>query len=322
MSRLRLRLGFTLIELLVVIAIIAVLVALLLPAVQQAREAARRSQCKNNLKQIGLALVNYNETHGVYPPGWVQRPGSAGYIYDPANVTATGFLRSSVDMPAWGWAAFILPYVEEGGVYSQTVGANVLLENMMTPDSIIMKKLTIYRCPSDVGPVVRNAGGKWMNSAISNYAGNMGHQGVKNGAEGGKPGETTGLFWGQSNVRTRDITDGMSNTIAVGEAAHEHGAEIWNAKAWAGCRKGGDAECIKDILGDGRAGINTPSTAGTERAEAYHSMHAGGANFALADGSVHFISEHIEYKTKPSNKIDSVYEMLLSREDGLPLGAF
>src|SRR5689334_25410189 len=100
------RRAFTLIELLVVIAIIAVLIALLLPAVQQAREAARRTQCKNNLKQIGLALHNYHDTFRLFPPGYVDRNGNP-------NLTPDNDLG-----PGWGWAAFLLPYIDQSPLYS------------------------------------------------------------------------------------------------------------------------------------------------------------------------------------------------------------
>src|SRR5580704_13836676 len=99
--------GFTLIELLVVIAIIAVLIALLLPAVQQAREAARRTQCKNNLKQIGLALFNYHDACKTFPPGYVDQNGNP-------NLTPDNDLG-----PGWGWASFLLPYVDQGNTYNQ-----------------------------------------------------------------------------------------------------------------------------------------------------------------------------------------------------------
>src|SRR3954454_25192238 len=100
------RRGFTLIELLVVIAIIAILIALLLPAVQQAREAARRTQCKNNLKQIGLALHNYHDTCNSFPPGWI-------------NTWASNPPRSNFPGNSWGWNAMILPMMDQGNVYNQ-----------------------------------------------------------------------------------------------------------------------------------------------------------------------------------------------------------
>src|SRR5579863_1826177 len=130
--------GFTLIELLVVIAIIAILVSLLLPAVQQAREAARRTQCKNNLKQIGLALHNYHDALLVFPPGYVDKNG------DP-NSTPDNDLG-----PGWGWASFILPYLDQGNLYSQiNFNLGVGLGANAQPSLVT---LPVMQCPSDTLP--------------------------------------------------------------------------------------------------------------------------------------------------------------------------
>src|SRR5215813_2046814 len=111
MMRVRRRSGFTLIELLVVIAIIAVLIGLLLPAVQQAREAARRSQCKNNLKQMGLAMHNYHDVYQCFPPGYLGYPaGNGGSCATINNTTQRG--------QGWGWGAFLLPYLDQGNLYN------------------------------------------------------------------------------------------------------------------------------------------------------------------------------------------------------------
>ncbi len=136
------RRAFTLIELLVVIAIIAILVALLLPAVQQAREAARRSSCKNNLKQLGLAIHNYHDTYRTMPPGVVD-----------------DFTDS-----IWGWGALILPFVEQGPVYDALRVGNIPLGVRMTPGnaldqlSVLQTPISTYRCPSDVGPEAHFSG--------------------------------------------------------------------------------------------------------------------------------------------------------------------
>jgi prepilin-type N-terminal cleavage/methylation domain-containing protein len=137
------RVGFTLVELLVVIAIIGILVALLLPAVQAAREAARRSECTNNLKQIGVALHNYHDTHKMFPPGWIPQTGMPG--------GGSGY--------AWGWGTAILPFMEQASLPDQiqygkitiyaAAGDPAILPLMQTP-------IAPYRCPSDVGPPTNN----------------------------------------------------------------------------------------------------------------------------------------------------------------------
>jgi len=317
--------GFTLIELLVVIAIIAVLIALLLPAVQQAREAARRSQCKNNLKQIGLALHNYHDVHRCFAPGWIQMQNASGYTVNPSP---TGFqMMGGVISPCWGWAAFLLPYIEQSSLYAETLGKQVLLQNVKGAGQAAQVGIPTYRCPSDTGPKIRGDGSNFIKTATSNYAGSVGHRQLAGlDAAGGKAGQTTGLFWGNSKVQLRDITDGASNTIAVGEAAYSQGGEIWGAKVWAGCDKGGDTDCVDDILGGGRAAINTSSTNGDMRRESFNSLHVGGVHFVFADGSVHFISENIYYSGSGGNPnttlADSTYEYLLSREDGQVIGDF
>ena len=138
------RFGFTLIELLVVIAIIAILVALLLPAVQQAREAARRSSCKNNLKQLGLALHNYHDTHGVFPAGY--------YAGDhPSVADGEGDGRDA----RYGWGSMILPFLEQAPLYDKMqVGDRLLSQNVNDPTVLadMQTPISAFRCPSDVAP--------------------------------------------------------------------------------------------------------------------------------------------------------------------------
>jgi prepilin-type N-terminal cleavage/methylation domain-containing protein len=157
------RSGFTLIELLVVIAIIAVLIALLLPAVQQAREAARRSQCKNNLKQLGLAMHNYHDTFGAFPPGWIAATRGVG---PDVNGGLNGF----------GWGAMILPMMEQAPVYNQFRFELSINDTTGTPSnrSLIATSLPTFRCPSDPAPVtwqLKNSAGTTViaDVASTNY---------------------------------------------------------------------------------------------------------------------------------------------------------
>ena len=194
------RAGFTLIELLVVIAIITILVSLLLPGVQQSREAARRTQCANHLKQIGIALHNYHGSHSTFPPGWVDQ--NQGYV---AN---------------WGWLAYLLPQLEQSALYSGlSVGELSLGQALTIPEHQQRMKtvLPLFRCPSDSGPDLNNITPlisddlRAVDVATANY---VGSNGGGNWSEGD---ELLGVFGRNSNIEFRDITDGTSNTIVVGE---------------------------------------------------------------------------------------------------------
>ncbi len=227
--------AFTLVELLIVIAIMGLLMGLLLPAVQAARETARRSQCTNNLKQIGLALHNYHDAKQLLPPGYVD--GNTNPASTPDNDVG----------PGWGWAAFLLPYLEEGNVYSQInfnqpvgVGSNV---------PVSQQPLTVYQCPSD--PLQQSFGlyNSSLTSVIatvahSNYVGcngwvecfsNAGGNYVPSSdggaAEDGDIGATglagNGLFYRNSRNTAANVTDGLSNTIFVGERSSDHSPSTW-----------------------------------------------------------------------------------------------
>ncbi len=316
--------GFTLIELLVVIAIIAILVALLLPAVQQVREAARKSQCQDHLHNIGVALHGYEASFGVLPPGVVRQ--TADVHYDPAGDANT------LNVESWGWGAFLLPNVEQKPLYDQCgIGQGRTLENVVNTNlSLLETSIDIYRCPSDTAPDVRTVAlsGYTPRFALwgtSNYKAVQSHRATS--PYGNVLTEVTGCFYGNSKVRFRDITDGTGNTILVGEVAWvgRIPALRYSAAVWAGCRLGLGGNCADDILAGGRGAINHQVNNADQMQESFHSAHPGGAQFVMGDGVVRFLSENIDYRTNGdsnSSVEDSVYERLLSRKDGQPVGSY
>ncbi|QDU97092.1 DUF1559 domain-containing protein [Lignipirellula cremea] len=342
--------GFTLVELLVVIAIIGVLVALLLPAVQMAREAARRSTCTNNLKQIGLAMATYHDAHKCFPPGCV---------YTSA-VDNTGSGTSGAGTDLWSWGALILPQMEQGSLYQlMAVGSSKpkrAMDQGLAAGKGLEQPLATYRCPSDTGPVLNLSrhfvstnttnGSVQFAVATSNYIANNGYgyehidTNTANNSKG-RNGATrhnlaTGPFKSfrsevanQGLIRVGDITDGTSLTIAAGERCWEirvqgvitrYGA----ANAYACRTEGHSHNNLPSVCGIGSTGINNGSTVGANNplpgagsqatVEGFSSLHPGGANFVFCDASTHFLSENINYDyTNPG--CTSVYEQLLAYED-------
>jgi len=324
----RRKIGFTLIELLVVIAIIAVLIALLLPAVQQAREAARRSQCKNNLKQLGLGMHNYLDIHGTLPPG---------AVLQIADAQITGGSANDASVENWGWGAFLLPCIDQSALYNAgNIGSGGKLESVI--DTVAKVPLATFRCPSDTAPNLRPGG--FSDWATSNYKGNGGSWNCQfnNGSNPPGPivlgaiGKANGdfsdkggaLFSLNSKVQLRDITDGTSNTIMLGEVAYQKGSVTWSASTWAGCIKGRHGDCGDDLIGSGRSAINGAVGNGNQLREAFSSLHSGGAHFLLSDGSVRFLSENIDYKVETGTSANgtSTYTRLLNRKDGIPVGDY
>ncbi|MCA9017329.1 MAG: DUF1559 domain-containing protein [Planctomycetaceae bacterium] len=293
--------GFTLIELLVVIAIIAILIALLLPAVQQAREAARRSTCKNSLKQVGLALHNYHETHSTYPPGYIARGVVAS---DPSSSeTGSGF----------AWGTMLLPFLDQAPLYNQL---NLNLDATVSPNiALADEAIPIFRCPSDTNQGVFSVtdGSNTYSLSSANYVGIFGYGSLT--SVPGNPDEK-GILFRNSNIKFRDLTDGASNTIVVGERSHQHQfvgattviqadstwyAAIPNATRPAGMAMAsmteGPASLILGHVGQG--GMMTmhhpPNT--TNHIANFSSKHEGGAHFLLGDGAVRFLSENMNYDT-------------------------
>ena len=210
--------GFTLIELLVVIAVIAVLIALLLPAVQQAREAARRTQCKNNLKQLGLGALNYESTYAVFPMGDCTRNYGSGEI------------------PQATVHCYLLPFIEQANLYNElNFLAQINAASTAAAKDAKVKIIPAFHCPSDSNPQVNNVAGANILSESSNYMQCLGsistHAGVYltagTGSTAGTPitagsnlqpeTQLHGIFFRNSGTKTRDITDGMSNTALMAE---------------------------------------------------------------------------------------------------------
>ncbi len=300
------RAGFTLIELLVVIAIIAVLVAILLPAVQQAREAARRSSCQNNLKQIGIALHNYHDVNNCLPAAFYGR-------YANADSVATG--RIGFGSPGYGWGFSILPYIEQGALY-ETLNPNAYEVRASTHQPASQTRINMYRCPSDVGADKNSSTNRW-DHGTSNYLGNYGARSMTQVATalgggyeyGNYMNSGTGMFSANSAVRFRDVTDGLSNTVMAGEVVYGTSAGIdRRGGLWIGTPYNSGYSCAQVSFNstvEFRINGTNPS--------AYSSLHMGGAQFVFADGSVHFLSENLDGMTT---------NYLADRADGNVIGQF
>ena len=297
MSR-KTRRGFSLVELLVVIAIIGVLIALLLPAVQQAREAARRTQCQNNLKQLGIAIHSYHDAHNCFPPGFMGDPDDFCSTLNPQR---TG----------WGWGAFILPFVDGSNFYNQldvnrtqTVcsipegpQADPTIGSADLQDTV----LPVYVCPSAADPD-NNHGREEGGHAKSNYAGVAGMDWDGVDEMGLKSVFVDGT---QFVSKMGETTDGTSNTLMVGERFRRDADENlklqtppleYNGAYWLGVAPDTRAaQCV------GRLGLaGTPwsvMSINGESINAFASRHEGGAHFLVSDGSVRFFSENADQDT-------------------------
>jgi prepilin-type N-terminal cleavage/methylation domain-containing protein/prepilin-type processing-associated H-X9-DG protein len=340
-----LRRGFTLIELLVVIAIIAILIALLLPAVQQAREAARRSQCRNNLKQIGLALHNYHDTFRGLPQGCAARRLNRN------NGRVEGNYES------WGWSASILPYLDQAPLFERlNVNSRTLHEVFLAvgPANIgalneAFPPLAAYQCPSDTtGPRLKvgmrrnhfnngQARLRGWRPPTSNYPGSNGDPaGDVRAPRQSNHRPPKGPFFTNSFVKFRDILDGASNTIFVGEREERCGAGTWigNRNPDGNGVHGNDY-----VLARVRQPINDPLNTGNDNCtDGFSSKHEGGAHFLMGDGSVRFLSENIHHDLQgiPERNDQGVnwprdarnpgsvgiYQRLGMRNDELPIGEF
>jgi len=323
--------GFTLIELLVVIAIIAILIALLLPAVQQAREAARRSQCKNNLKQMGLALHNYNDTHGCFP---------MGCMYKVFATTEAGGSSNRAT-----WLVYLLPFLEQATIYQKiNFDTNYVSNNLNSwdPNNVRGMDISFFRCPSDPGNRSMTGQAEYaptsyvasIGNASRIYGGGPGYGGGAN-VPGTTNGEWSrvvynnrkevGIFSTNSSCKVRDITDGTSNTMMaseclVGEAMHTATSDVNPCSiatrrsdrgfSW---RFGTPATWLFCTIKTPNSLVEDCDIYSVYVNAAARSKHTGGVHSLMADGAVRFISENINLTT---------WRNLGDRADGNVVGEF
>ncbi|MBD3675056.1 MAG: DUF1559 domain-containing protein [Planctomycetaceae bacterium] len=322
------RRGFTLIELLVVIAIIAVLVALLLPAVQQAREAARRSSCKNNLKQLGLALHNYHDTHFSFPPGYIDQDSFGSFNFVNAN------------QGHWTWSASLLPFIDQAPLYNQLRVGTVTVSQAMTNNlKLFTEGIVSFRCPSDTGAQVnqaagnvrdiQDANGNFQSISTSNYVAANNSRSLRRNRNINPANGAVGLFSRNSSTRFRDMTDGSSNVIAIGERSTRVGtidtyaAVMFGIKDTTGSGANNAVDgALTDIdlsyaLGGALTRINQPIAIARQ---GFSSPHTGGCHFLMGDGRVRFVSENIDHNI--DDPINSTFERLIGVSDGQPVGEF
>ncbi len=338
--RSRLKRGFTLIELLVVIAIIAILIALLLPAVQQAREAARRTQCKNNLKQWGLALHNYHDVANVFPAALL----SSGRYNSTTYYTGNTAVKN---VPGW---IMLLPYIEQGNLYAQfdanlpASGSNPYGLPLQGNDAgvtnapVTSARVAELECPSSptAGETSSsNPGGQGFydrdEARRTNYLFATGVFTDYNAPWKAYGGDIRrGMFGNDGAAKIRDIKDGTSNTIAIGESiggtyktSTSYGP--WGLQGLHTCCHGRVVSNSTTAVAVANTNVNSYERDwsinsawqgrddGKTYAWVFGSVHTGGAQFLMADGSSRFISENIDYRT---------FVLLNYIRDGQPIGEF
>jgi prepilin-type N-terminal cleavage/methylation domain-containing protein/prepilin-type processing-associated H-X9-DG protein len=282
--------GFTLIELLVVIAIIAVLIGLLLPAVQQAREAARRIQCTNNLKHLALGFHHYHDQNGTFPTA----------------ISYTGDARNPAAGPttAWGWRITLLPFIEQQPLYA-ALNTNMCVWNAENT-TVYDVSLSVYTCPSDAAVTQRIALPAGQNAPLyagivymhySSYCASAGtwfqQVGLDDPTLQSRVGNSNGVVFQLSRVNIAGISDGTSNTIMMSEWAYGKleplERQLWHW--WPGCTAGDATFTTLFPLNPTGRCLNTGTRFNSSLTGAAGSFHPGGANFAFCDGSVRFIKD-------------------------------
>jgi prepilin-type N-terminal cleavage/methylation domain-containing protein/prepilin-type processing-associated H-X9-DG protein len=311
------RRGFTLVELLVVIAIIGVLVALLLPAVQQARQAAKRAACANNLHQIGLALSNYADSHKMLPPGYI-RP------FDATTRRSFGA----------GWGGMVLPEIEKSALFDELFYYFDVVHVESAPGRLLETRVSTWKCPADVADgltsytnvvkgeqiVPGNTDSEhWKRYAgvpfarRSSYAANYGTVPPDDGGRRGN-----GLFWANSNTTFADILDGTSSTMMASERALSKGQTTWVAVSYDEDQPGMiyDETVPRTYRATERLVLGSahlPPKFSIADSASYSSLHVGGVNVLFADGHVRFASEMIDA---------AVWACLADSRDGTPGSKF
>jgi prepilin-type processing-associated H-X9-DG protein/prepilin-type N-terminal cleavage/methylation domain-containing protein len=278
------RTAMTLIELLVVLAIVGALLGLLLPAVQKAREAARRLQCSSNLHQIGRACHTYHDTYGTFSPGF--------RAWRCPDQLAT--------RPGWGWAAFLLPYVEQEPVSAQ-IAFNRPIED--SGNSARLNLIPLFLCPSDADvpasfPISDSTGQVITAAAPISYAACYG-----SGELDEIPGPKEGVFYRNSRIRLADITDGTSTTILIGDRAWSHAMAPWAGAVSGGIVHGGPRNPWRSSPDAAYPAPNFPCVQANAvnaladsdgSLDEFFSEHPGGVNILFADGGVRFIRQSID----------------------------
>jgi prepilin-type N-terminal cleavage/methylation domain-containing protein/prepilin-type processing-associated H-X9-DG protein len=302
--------GFTLIELLVAMALIALLVGLLLPAVTKVREAANRASCQNNLRQIGLGLHNYHGAFQSFPPGYV----AAGRYVDGATDTS----------PGWGWSCFILPQLEHGPLYAQ-----LQFTQPVQKSTGIQTLVRTFLCPSDIIPhesfsLLDGFGNTICEAAPTSYAASCGDDDSATTDVSG-----SGIFYRSSKTCIGDVTDGTSNTIAIGEKAWSNANGIWaGAVPNAVIQRGQFNPCQPVVPGASfpaatlvlsHAHLNNAvfDPDGSAGMDDFGSRHPGGSHFLFADGSVHFLRSITSDNADGSFTMDGlIFQALATRAGG------
>lgn len=297
--------AFTLVELLVVIAIIGVLVALLLPAVQAAREAARRTQCVNNLKQIGVGFHNYHDTFGVLPPAYVIQPGGGGVHGPPDPETRDAG-------PGWAWGALLLPFLEQSPLHA-AFDFNLPCWHAENA-SPARTQLSVFLCPSatETGrPVdIRDGAGQTLATfGRSTYVLNAGRRAPWDFAVDSYQGIADGPLYRNSPTRFADVIDGLSNTVFAGEhhplvsdktwVGVVPGAEVCPTPrfAFSYCEPAGTLVNVHSGPAASEGYVIHPPNNPLAHVDSMYAQHPGGCHVLLGDGSVRFVSETINQLT-------------------------